>query len=262
MAKTKVPPRKIIKARGTLPVPRIAPKRSITVWYKRRGIVVIGGILALGLLVGAVLITRNIIDNINTKKDNGRAVGLFDRKVKLLQQPFQQVLGDMNKAPQEFAAGKLSAEEYKKAAVAWVEEFRKLDFGLRERKIPANMPGLEQARAHFVQGTVLYIDAAKMFHLSADLTDPILRDDAIKQGNNMIAHATSVYGLGQRKLISLKKQFGLKGADEEAKVLGPIPLPEEEVTPPPPPGLEEALQDAGADLTQQPPPDQNPPPSP
>lgn len=258
-AKQKAPPRKTIKARGALPVPRIAPKRSFTVWYKRRGIVVIGGILALGLLAGAVLITRNIIDNISTKKESGRAVGNFDRKVKLLQQPFQQVLGDMNKAPQEFAAGQLPAAEYKKVAGAWVEEFRKLDKGLRERTVPPNLPGLAQARAHFVQGTVLYIDAAKTFQLSADLTDPVLRDEAIKQGNNMIAHATSVYGLGQRRLIALKKQFGLKGADEEAKVLGPIQLPEEEVTPPPPPGLEEALQDAGADLTNEFPPEQNSP---
>lgn len=219
----------------------------------------IEAILGLGLVASAVLITLNIIDNINTKKDNGREVAFFDRHVKLLQQPFQQVLGDMDKAPQEFAAGQLPAEEYKKAAAAWVEEFRKLDHGLRERKIPPNIPGLAQARAHFVQGTVLYIDAAKTFQLSADLTDPTLRDEAIKQGRNMIAHATSVYGLGQRKLITLKKQFGVKGADGEAKVLGPIPLPEEEVTPPPPPGLEEALQDAGADLTKQVPPEQNSP---
>ena len=231
----------------------------MTVWYKRPGFVVIEVILGLALVAGAVLITRSVVENINTKKDSARAVSLFGRKVQLLQQPFQQVLGDMGKAPQEFAAGKLPAEEYKKLTGTWLEEFRKLDLGLRERKVPSNLPGLEQARAHFVQGTVLYIDAAKAFQLSADLTDPVLRDEAIKQGNTLVAHATSVYGNGQRKLVSLKKQFGVKGAEEEAKLLGPIQLPEEEVTPPPPPGLEEALQDAAVDLGKQPPPEQNSP---
>lgn len=235
MAKSKAPPRKTIKARGALPVPRVAPQRSTKVWYKRRSFVIVFAVLALGVIAGAIFTTLNIIGNVNTKKDNARAVTLFERKVRLLQQPFEQVLGDMNTAPGEFAAGTLPAEEYKKLTATWLEEFRKLDNGLRERKVPANLPGLAQARAHFVQGTVIYIDAAKVFQLSAGLTDPALRDEAIKQGRNLVAHATSVYGIGQRKLVTLKKQFDVKGAGEEAKLLGPIPLPEEEVPPPPPP---------------------------
>lgn len=234
MAKTtkNAPVRKPIKARGALPVPRQAPKRSFVPWYRRRGNQVIGGIVALALVGLGIKMGLDIKDRSETKKQNIAAVRRFENKLQLLQSPMQDIFTAMNQAPKEFLDGKLSPEDFKEQTETWLTEMRKLDSGLRQREIPPNQVALIEARALLVRGTVVYIDGIKSYQLASTLTDPAARQQAVALGNNTIAHGTSVFGMGQRAIEDLKKRYGLVKDD----ILGPVDLPPEEAPPAPPEG--------------------------
>lgn len=235
MAKSPKAPvqKKPVRARGAVPVPRQAPKRSNKVWYQRRLFQVLAGIL---VVIFVALVVKLILDwrkDVEAKADRLKTVEQFERAAQLLQGNMSQVFEGMNKAPTEFKDGKLSAEDFKAQTEIWLTRFRELDSGLRKRRIPSNVTSLEEARAMMVQGAMVYIDAAKSFQLAASLTDPAARDSAITQGNNLIHHANSVYGMGQRRLQQLKTSYGGEGGED---LLGPIQLPSEDAPPPPPPG--------------------------
>ena len=233
MAKTTKtqPQRKPIRARGAIPVPKVAPKRNLKLWYQQRPVQVVAGLLVVlivGLLVKAGLDWK---DSRDQRKDNLRAVEQFERAVQLLQGPNQQVFEGINKAPGDFQSGALTAADFKTQTETWLKTMQEMDAGLRKRTIPASVPVLEEVRALLVDGTMVYIDAIKSFHLSSTLTDPAARDAAITQGNNLRHHADAVYGMGQRRLQKLKTSLGGEGGED---LLGPIQLPSEEAPPPPP----------------------------
>ncbi|HVE75903.1 MAG TPA: hypothetical protein VND22_03945 [Actinomycetota bacterium] len=239
MAKTskKAPPRKPVKARGALPTPRVAPRRRPrVVWYRRRWTQVLAALVLVGMIAGTASVALAARKRGEERKDQLEEINKFDRAAQLLQSPLQPVVQSMNEAPQSFQIGLMTAEDFQAQTDTWIAEFRKLDQGLRKRKIPAGMRGLEEARASMVQGTVIYIDAAKQFKVAALIPDQTGRDLALQNGNALISHATAVYGMGQRTLAKEKQRLGAKLPEgQENPLTGPIPLPEENPPPPPPP---------------------------
>lgn len=241
MAKTskKAPPRKPVKARGALPAPRVAPRRRPrVVWYRRRWVQVLAALVLIGMIAGTASVALAARKRSEDRKEQLEEINKFDKAVQLLQSPLQSTVQAMGEAPQSFQIGFITAADFQAQTDTWVTEFRKLDEGLRKRKIPAGMRGLEEARASLVQGTVLYIDAAKQFKVAALIPDQAGRDLALQNGNALINHATSVYGMGQRTLAKEKQRLGEKLPEGQQNPLtGPIPLPEENPPPPPPPEL-------------------------
>lgn len=233
MAKTTKtqPQRKPVRARGAVPVPKVAPKRVRRVWYKQRPIQAIGILVIVAFLAILVKAGLSFKDARDQRKDNLKAVEQFERAVELLQGPNAEIFTAINKAPQEFQSGAMSAADFKAQTDTWLATMRKLDEGLRKQKIPSGLPSFEEARALLVQGTMVYIDAVKSFQLAAGLTDPAQRDAAIAQGNSLKHHGDAVYGMGQRRLQRLKTSLGGEGGED---LLGPVQLPNEEAPPPPP----------------------------
>ena len=223
------PTRKPIKARGALPTPKISPKRVQRHWYNRRDFQIVAVVI---FLVAAVLATRAVLEWREAqaeRKAQVRQVKAFENKVQLLQSPMQEVFRAVNTAPNELQAGTLPPDEFTKQTEVWLEKFRELDLGLRERQVPPDFKSLLEIRAMLVQGTVVYIDAVKHFQAAAALSDPAIRAKAIKDAQSTFSHGTSVFGNGQRELAALKVRLGMEEHDPENPLLGPIVLPQEVV---------------------------------
>jgi len=186
--------------------------------------------LAIILIIAGFNISKSISRSSKEHADAVRAVQQFDRKVQDVQSPLSSVLSATTKTTADFAAGKLPKDEYLKQVDSWLAQFRSSDTDLRKRKIATTMPRLEEARAMFVDGVIVFIDAAKSFQLAGTAADPAIRDQAIKQGNNLISHGTTLVFTGQRILQELKQENGLVKATPGA----PGASPEPDVSPAPP----------------------------
>jgi hypothetical protein len=233
--------RRPIKARGALPTPRTAPIRVTRAWYKRPGYRLVGAALLILLVAGGVAIVLNIRESSRIRARDVKAVRQFDRKVQLLQTPATSIFESMNKAPAEFLTGAMPPDQYRSQAEGWIQEFRKLNTGLRSGALGSPLETLEEARALYVQGTMIYIDAAKTFALAGRFTSPSDREEAIKQGRNLLTHGAAVLGMGERQMQKLRNRFGLNpetGMPEGGPAQKiPVQLPEEEAAAPmaPPP---------------------------
>ncbi|MFN2609411.1 MAG: hypothetical protein ABR507_00815 [Actinomycetota bacterium] len=239
MAKTakKAPTRKPIKARGALPTPKVAPKRVRRKWYQRRETQMFGAVLVLVLLGVGLKVFTDVRKSTRSQADQVKATKRFDNKVTLAQTGMQDVFSGINSAPQDFKSGKMSADDFKKQTTIWLEKLRTLDAKLRE-PVPAVPAELQEAQAHFVDGTLIYIDAVKSFQIAGAAPDTATRDAAIQQGSNLISHGTAVYGLAQRLMQKLKLSLGIvkRSATTSDPLTGPIQLPQEEAPPPQPSG--------------------------
>ena len=235
----KAPPRKPVKARGALPTPRVAPKRVRRKWYQFREVQIFGAILVLVLIGVGLKVFSDIRKADKAHDQKVTAVKRFTNKVQLAQSGMQDVFSAMNQAPQDLKAGKMTAEEFKKQTDVWLTKLRELDGKLRQ-PVPASPPQLQEAQAHFVDGTLVYIDAIKSFALAGSLTDTTLRDQAIQQANNLLSHGTHIYGLAQRIIAKLQLSLGITKESKNSNnpLTEPIQLPQEEAPPPQQPGAD------------------------
>jgi uncharacterized protein HemX len=231
----KAPPRKPVKARGALPTPRVAPKRVRRKWYQFREAQIFGAILVLVLIGVGLKIFSDVRKEAKAHDQKVTAVKRFTNKVQLAQTGMQDIFSAINQAPQDLKDGKMTPEDFKKQTDVWLEKLRGLDTKLRQ-PVPATPSQLQEAQAQFVDGTLVYIDAVKSYALAASLTDTTLRDNAIQQGNNLITHGTSIYGLAQRTIEKLRLSLGItkKSSTTNNPLTGPIQLPSEEAPPPQP----------------------------
>ncbi len=256
MAKTKQPPpRKTVKARGSLPAPRVAPQRDTTPWHRKtkfRVLMAVVGLLVLALAVKLVLDARQRADD---RRADVRAIEQFERKVQDLNLETQPVYQSIGQGAGAFLAGTLPAAEFRTQAEGWVQSFRDLNRGIRDIPVPTDLERLQEAKASYVQATTIYIDAAKMFVAAADISDPAARERATVLARNTLIHGSSVSGMGDRAMTRLKNEYGVNDPPAELPVAD---LPEEEISvpPPPPPG---AAEQPG---TVAPPPESVPSPAP
>ncbi|HLF69877.1 MAG TPA: hypothetical protein VI541_02855 [Actinomycetota bacterium] len=228
--------RRPAKARGTIAVPRMSPKRVLTPWYRRGPSIAAMVVILLGLLGLGVKVFQDIQSRSKSQKQERQTVQLFQRGLQILQSPMQDVFTSINTAPDDFKAGKLSPEDFKRETLTWLEAFRRLDAGIRSRQIPSGQRALEESKVLLLQGAVVYIDAVKMFGLAASQATPELRDQVIDQARATFAHATDVFGMGQRQLAGEMRRLGLERKDPTKPnplLDQPLKLPSE--TPPPPP---------------------------
>jgi hypothetical protein len=226
--------RRPIKARGALPSPRTAPQRVTRVWYKRPGYRLVGAALLILLIAGTVATVLNIRESSRIRNRDVQAVRQFERKVQLLQTPATSTFQAMNQAPGEFLLGTMPPEEFRSQAEGWIEEFRKLNAGLKSGALGTPLETLEEARGLYVQGTMFYIDAAKTFALASRFSAAPDRQEAIRLGRNLLAHGAAVVGMGERQMQKLRNRFGLNPETGTPPQELPVQLPEEEAAVAPP----------------------------
>ncbi|HVL51747.1 MAG TPA: hypothetical protein VM754_09655 [Actinomycetota bacterium] len=233
MAKTKQPaPRKPVKARGSLPSPRVAPERDTTPWYKKTKFRILIGLLALIVLAVVINIVLDARERGADRRRDARAIGQFERRVQDLNLNIEPVYEGLGQSPGAFLAGELPQSEFRAQAEGWVQNFRDLNQGMRNLEVPFHLEGLQEAKASYVQATTIYVDAAKIFLLAADIADLEAREEAAVLARNTFLHGVAVYGMGDRSLTRIKNEYDLN--DPEAQLPAPS-LPEEEVQVQPPP---------------------------
>ena len=257
MAKTKQPPaRKPIKARGALPAPRVAPERDNTPWHGKIGARIAMAVAALAIIAFIVNTVLDARERAEARRQDGRAVEQFERRVLDLNTKIGSVYEGLSQAPGAFLAGALPEEEYRTQAEGWITSFRELNQSIRNLEAPTDIEALQEAKAHYVQGTIIYLDAAKVFLSAASIDDPPAREQTLVLARNLFLHGTSVYGMGDRVLTELKNELQLNDPPEPP----PAPtLPEEEVQLPAPPA---APTDPAAGMTPEAPAPAAPAPAP
>lgn len=228
--KAQSPPRKVVKAKGALPSPVVAPKRVVVPWYRRRTNQAGGALLLVLVIWFAVTVFGNIRDGREQKRREVRAVLQFERKVTLLNAPLAPILQTIQTSPDAFLQGDLPPEEFKAQANGWLEGFRKLYNGVKGTKAPAAVQGLVETRGLFAQSAVLYVDAAKAYVQAASVSVPE-REAATSLARNLLSHAGAVASMGERQFQKLKNELQLN--DPVAK-LPPVPIPAEQAPLPAP----------------------------
>lgn len=227
MAKTTKPaPRKPVKARGALPSPRVAPQRDNTPWHGKPGPRVAIALALIALLAFGVPTIMNARERAAGRRQDVRSVEQFERKVTDLNAMLEPVLQGLSQAPGAFLAGALPVEEYRKQADGWVTTVRELNQGIKNLEADPDIEGLVEAKAHYVQGTMIYLDAAKIFVSAAAVTDPAEREKMAVLGRNTFLHGTYIYAFGDRNITKLKNEYELN--DPPVEPQAPT-LPEEEV---------------------------------
>lgn len=231
MVKTRQPPpRKPLKVKGALPAPKVAPRREAVAWYKQRRFQVAGAVLVLAAGLLAVRVGKDLIAQRKAREQDRRTVQQFERTLQKLNAPLQDVFQSLSQVPGQFLSGKLSAADYRARTEQWLMAFRKLNDGIRRAGAPKRLTGLYEARALFVQGTVIYVDAAKSFAAAAAVPDAAEREKLVTLGNNMLIHGAAVTGMGERRVVQVKNDFQLN--DPPARPPAVV-LPQEQAPPVP-----------------------------
>lgn len=233
--KKKPAPRKPVKARGSLPAPKVAPTRDTTPWFRKPKWMVPMALLALMVAAVSVKLVLDARDRGAQRERDVRLIGQFERRVIDLNLENRTIYEELGQAPGIFLAGGLSTEEFRALAEGWVDSFRQLNLGIRNLEVPDSLTDLLQAKAHYVQATTIYVDAAKVFLLAAGISDPDERESTTVLARNLFLHGAAVYGMGDRDLIKLKNDYDLN--DPAVDVPAPQ-MPDEEI-PLPPAALEE-----------------------
>jgi hypothetical protein len=226
--------RKPVKARGALPAPVTAPKRVEVTWYKRRQFQVAIVFGAIFLAVLAFNVIRDLREGSREEKLQVRSIQQFERKLQLLNAPLTEVYQSLQTSTEQFVAGTVAAEEYRRQADGWVEEFRKLYVGIKETEVRAGLDSLLEAKALFTQGAVVLLDGAKIFQQASSTEGPA-REASISLGRNLLAHGGAIIGMGERRIQEAKNDFDLN--DPPAELPEPV-IPEEEAPVPAPTALD------------------------
>ena len=220
------PPRRPVKAKGTIPAPRVGHRATRRPWYKHRQIQLIGGLIAVVVIVLAVTQFMAWRDRVSTRESERKAVKTFDDKLQALQGELIEPLNGIQAVPDQFQNGQIKADDYKAAAQKWLATFQRTATELRSLSPPAD---LVTTRAHFVEAAVIFVDAVRTFQLAAQTTEPAVRDEAILLAKRETNHAETIYTNALKELATAKKAVGLPA--------GSLPdapeLPQEDVAPQP-----------------------------
>ena len=184
------PSRPPVKAKSSLPAPKVAPKRTYVAWYRRRPVQVVLGLVV--LLVAFIVVSsglRTWHHHQATMRVKSQ-VKAFDATYKTAITPLGNFLTQVNNTPQQFAGGLMPQATYVSQTAQWEATFNALFSQLSNAKPPRAMQGV---RGLLVQGTDIFLDGIKVFQAAAATTDTTQRTNLIDQGRNIIFHATSVF---------------------------------------------------------------------
>jgi hypothetical protein len=219
------PARRPVKAKGTIPAPKVGYRAARKPWYKHRQIQVIGGLIVIVVLAVAasqIVAWRN---RVNERNADRRAVRAFEDKVTAIQGQIIEPLNGIQAIPPQFQNGQITADVYREAAQKWLATFQRMAGDLRSMNPPEE---LAATRAHFVESAVIFIDAVRTFQLAAQTTEAPVREQAILLASREVNHAETMYTNALKELATQKERVGLP--------TGTMPetpqLPEEDVAPP------------------------------
>lgn len=203
------PPRKPLRVKGALPAPKVSPIRDVRPWYLGRTFQAAGALLLLAVILLGVRIGKDLSADRKARERDARTVRQFERTLQKLNTPLQNLFQSLGRVPGQFLAGKVPAADYRARTDEWLTELRKLNSGIRNAGAPKHLTGLYEAKALFVQGTVIYVDAAKVFASAAAVPDPAERQKLVTLGNSMLIHGAAVTGMGERRVVQVKNDLGL-----------------------------------------------------
>ena len=184
------PSRPPVKAKSSLPAPKVAPRREHVAWYRRRPVQVLLGLAV--LLVGFIAISTGLRTwhRHQATMRVKQGVKSFDATYKTAITPLGNFLTQVNNTPQQFAGGLMPQATYVSQTAQWEATFNALFNQLSSASPPKAIQG---ARGLLVQGTDIFLDGVKVFQAAAATTDPKQRNNIVDQGRNIIFHATSVF---------------------------------------------------------------------
>lgn len=217
--------RKPVKAKGTLPAPRIAPKRNFIPIHKRRPLQIAAGAVILALIA---LVIWRVLDSRAGSEQERRAIRRFENSANLLLNGLSETVNEMSTQPTELGTGIMPPDQFQARTEEWIKKFREVNVSLREKKIPSE---LNEARALSVHSVLFFLDAAKSFKLAAQVPEGETRVAAIANGENLMSHAESLVSLFQREMNRVKLELGMVSRTD-AGLNQPVELPPEEKEPP------------------------------
>jgi type II secretory pathway pseudopilin PulG len=233
------PARRPVKAKGTIPVPRVGHRPPRRAWYKNRQTQLIGALIGIILAGFAVYEVKAWRDRTNAAKQERQAVEGFNRKMQEIQGTISTPYGEMLAVPEQFKNGQISVDDYRKKAQEWLAAFQRMASGYRSQNPPRS---LLDARARLVEAAVLWIDATRTFQLAAQATEPAVRDQAILLASRLANQADQIYTNGLKALAREQRRVGLDAGSGSAEIDTPVILDEDAGGTPPaePPPAEPA----------------------
>lgn len=221
--------RKPAKAKGSLPAPRIAPKRKDVPIHKRRPLQIAAAVVIAGII--GLLIWRALDARGDSEKER-RAIRRFENSANLLFNGLNETVSEMSTQPTELGTGLTPPDQFQARSDEWIKKLREVNESLREKKIPSE---LNEARSLAVHSVLFFLDAAKSLKLAAQVPEGDARVAAIANGENLMSHAQSLIALFQREMNRVKLEHGMVSRTESG-LNEPIELPPEEKEPPIPLG--------------------------
>jgi type II secretory pathway pseudopilin PulG len=218
------PTRRPVKAKGTIPVPRVGHRPHRRAWYKNRQVQVMGALIGVILIGFAVYQVKTWRDRTNAAKEERQAVEAFNRKMQEIQGTISTPYGEMLATPEQFRNGQISVDDYRKKAQEWLAAFQRMATEYRSQNPPQS---LLDARARLVEAAVLWIDATRTFQLAAQTTEPAVRDQAILLASRLANQADQVYTNGLKALSREQRRVGLDAGTDSAEIDTPVILDED-----------------------------------
>jgi hypothetical protein len=219
-----VAPRRPVKAKGTIPAPKVGYRAARLPWYRNRQMQLILGLVTIVVLAVAASQVVGWRHRVAQRAADKRAVKAFDDKITAIQNEIIEPLNGIQAVPAQFQNGQIKADAYKESAGKWLTAFQKMASDLRSMSPPAE---LAAPRAHFVESAVVFIDAVRTFQLAAQTSEAPVRDEAILLAAREVNHAETMYTNALKEVATQKKRVGLP--------TGSLPetpeLPQEDVTP-------------------------------
>ena len=201
------PARRPVKARGTIPVPKVGHRAARLPWYRNRQVQLIGGLIVLVVLGVAASQVAAWRHRVNERAADRKAVKAFNDRITAIQGQIIEPLNGVQAVPEQFRNGQIKADAYNDATGKWLASFQRMASDLRSMSPPDE---LSATRAHFVESAVVFVDATRTYQLAA----------------REMNHAETMYTNALKELDTVKKRVGLPAGTQPSEP----ELPQEDVT--------------------------------
>jgi hypothetical protein len=187
--KKATPARPPIKAKSSLPAPRVSQKRVRIPWHQRR---LVRGVLAVVVVVVLALVVwqgRRIWHHHTTTEHYKTAVASFNSIFQTDVSALSSLVTQAQNSPAAYTVGLMSQAEYTTETAQWLAAAETFRSQLSQKRVP---PPLVNPQAELVDAADTVIDAVKTFQLVATTTDKTAAKTLVQQGTNQLGHALSV----------------------------------------------------------------------
>jgi hypothetical protein len=211
--------RRPVKAKGTIPAPRVGHRPLHQAWYKNRQMQIMTGMIAIVLIGFGIYQFTTWRDRVHARESEQKAIKAFNDKMQQIQGTITTPFGEMLATPEQFKNGQITADVYRQKAQEWLATFQRMATEYRSQNPPQS---LLDARARLVEAAVLWIDAIRTFQVAAQTTEPAVRDQVILLATRQTNQAQSVYTNGLKALARENRRVGLPKGSDEAQIDTPL----------------------------------------